>query len=337
MRTDFVVTHPPGCGLTVLLARGGRTLCKAISADGAARPCGQARRFDLHSEPLRNFEALAALLDHLQPRRDAAVVRGAVADPTRTVGVRRLLHPDPETGDAPTLREAPRRWAALDVDGQPLPRGCDPRDLGACAAAVLQALPPTFRGAELVVQATAGHGVKPGARLRLWFWLSRPTGGAELKEWLRGVPVDRAVFGAAQPIFTAAPLFAGGGADHLPRRLLRMNAGYGAVPVPPPLALLPAPRLLPPPRRRGEGTVDGAQDRLCALARFAGEAPRQQRNRSLYWAASRAAEMVASGLAAPADAMRILVEAGRGAGLEEREAAATVASGLRAGAGRATA
>jgi hypothetical protein len=249
--------------------------------------------------------------------------------------VRRLLHPDPETGDAPTLREVPRRWVAGDVDGLPLPRGCDPRDLAACAAAALPALPAAFRCAELIVQATAGHGVKPGAHLRLWSWLSRPIGGAPLKEWLRGAPVDRAVFGAAQPIFTAAPVFPDG-TDHLPQRLLRLNVGRGAVPVPPPLALLPAPRLLPP-RRPGGGAVDGAQDRLRALARFAANAPREQRNRSLYWSTCRAGEMVASGLAAPADAMRILVEAGRGAGLAEREAAATVASGLRAGAGSAAA
>ncbi len=151
-------------------------------------------------------------------------------------------------------------------------------------------------------------------------------------------PADPAVFGAAQPILTAAPSFLGGGADHLPRRLLRMNAGGGAVPVPSPLALLPAPRLLPwPPTGRGGHAIDGAQSRLRALARFAGAAPRARRNTSLYWAACRAGEMVAAGLTAPADAMRVLVEAGRGAGLAEPEAAATVARGVRAGARRAAA
>jgi hypothetical protein len=312
-------------------------LCKTISADGAVVPHGLARRFDLRPEPLRDFDALAALLERLLPRRDAAVVRGAITDRARTGGVRRLLHPDAETGDAPTLRDVPRRWAALDVDGLPLPRGCDPRDLAACAAVVLLALPAPFRNAELVAQATAGHGVKPGAHLRLLFWLSRPASGTELKEWLRGAPVDRAVFGAAQPIFTAAPLFAGGGADHLPRRLLRLNAGRGAVPVPPPLALLPSPCLLPRPARRIGDADEGARDRLQALARFAGGAPPQHRNSRLYWAACRAGEMVASRLATPAVVARILIEAGCRTGLAERETAATVASGLRAGAGRVVA
>jgi hypothetical protein len=172
----------------------------------------------------------ATLLERMQARRRFCLVRGAIADAARVRGVRRLLHPARETGEAQTLRDVPRAWVALDVDGVARPAGIDPRDLERCARHVLALLPPAFHGARCVVQATAGHGIKPGARLRLWFWLSRPTLGNELAAWLSSCPVDPASFRAAQPIFTAAPIFEGR-ADPLPRRLV-MLPGAECVAVP---------------------------------------------------------------------------------------------------------
>ncbi|MCK8788241.1 hypothetical protein M0638_28220, partial [Roseomonas sp. NAR14] len=116
--------------------------------------------------------ALAALLHDLAGRRSCAIVRGAIADPARTRGVRRLVHADPKTGDAPTLRDVPRAWIALDLDGMPLPAGTDPRDLAACGAIARATLPAAFREAACLVGATASHGLKSGARLRLWARLS---------------------------------------------------------------------------------------------------------------------------------------------------------------------
>jgi hypothetical protein len=36
-----------------------------------------------------------------------------------------------------------------------------------------------FHGARCIAQATASHGIKPGCRVRLWYWLDRPTTGGE--------------------------------------------------------------------------------------------------------------------------------------------------------------
>ena len=69
------------------------------------------------------------------------------------------------------------------------------------------ALPEEFWTADCIVQATAGHGIKPGMRLRLWFWLSRPLGRGELDRWFANSPVDRSVFRTVQAIYTAAPVF----------------------------------------------------------------------------------------------------------------------------------
>ena len=137
----------------------------------------------------------------LEHRWDCCIVRGAIADPTRVRGVRRLLHPDPATGDTPTLRDLPRRWLPLDIDNLPRPNEIDADDLVACARVAIAALPHTFHNVRYIVQATASHGIAPGMHLRLWYWRDRPVVGAELKRWLRDAPTDRSVFGGAQPIY----------------------------------------------------------------------------------------------------------------------------------------
>ncbi len=174
----------------IILRSRGRRLAKLIRADGTTQNYDDAKTFDLFAQPLRDLDALAALLARLLRRFDCMVVRGAIVDPARTSGVRRIVHPDHETGELPTLCEFPRRWLALDVDGLPIPAGIDARDLPACAAAARAALPPAFHAARAVVTASASHGIKPGLRLRYWCWCDRAVSGPELRRWLRGAPVD---------------------------------------------------------------------------------------------------------------------------------------------------
>lgn len=225
--------------VTILRARG-RMLAKSIGAGGEVRGYDRAKLVDLIASPVDDLAGLYWLLAGLQARYDSAIIRGAPADPGRVQRVRRLLHSDPETAEAPTIIEMPRRWLALDIDGLPAPGGIDLRDLQGCAQLALAALPEAFHGAACVVQATASHGLKPGLRLRLWCWLSRPLSGIEARAWLRGYPVDNCIFGAAQPIYTAAPLFTGG-TDPLTARLAFVP-GLGQIDPPPPVALLPPPK-----------------------------------------------------------------------------------------------
>jgi putative DNA primase/helicase len=125
---------------TILQARH-RRLAKTWRADGSCEGYDAAKHFDLHAVPLDGLDALEALLRDLGPRWDCAMVRGGIADPAWATNVRRLVHPDPETGEAATLREMPHHWLALDVDGVPLPDNVDRLDLAACAGAVLPLLP----------------------------------------------------------------------------------------------------------------------------------------------------------------------------------------------------
>lgn len=89
----------------------------------------------------------------------------------------------------------------------------------------------------------------------------------------------------------------------------------------PAAAPVPRPRRWPPP---GRGT-----GRLDALCRHVAAQPEGNRNAALYWAARRAGELVAGGLD-PADVAAELAAAAERAGLDRREAEATLASALRA-------
>ena len=231
--------------MTVLHSRG-RLLCKTIAADGTVTNYDDARTFDMTERTFGNLDDLHALLCDLSARRDCCVVRGGIADRARTRGVRRLLHAD---GDDPaTLVDVPRSWLALDIDGMPLPEHIDPGSIFECAMTAINALPPAFRGAGFVAQASASFSRKPGAHLRLWTILARAIDGTEASRWLalirKTAPwIDPASARASQVVYTAAPIFETGD-DPIESRIELFPGG--AVPVPEPAELTPpAP---PPPR-----------------------------------------------------------------------------------------
>jgi hypothetical protein len=299
--------------ITIVRSYGPR-LSKRITPAGI-EGYDNAKRVALFERRLTGLGDLEELLCRLGGRPDCAVVRGAVANPARTCGVRRLLYPDPKTGEQPTLVECPRRWLALDIDGLSCPFGLDPTDLAACAKHAATVLPVSFRSVSLVVQATASHLIESGLHLRLWYWLSRPASGAELKFWLRGAPVDSAIFGAAQLVYTACPLFSGM-VDPLPSRLGVLFAAREEAAVPEPAALIP-------PQRKPVAAPDPihastyAMTTLAALAARILTAPRGARHDTIILAARRLAELERQGLAAPEETDRLLLRAAKGAGLDD--------------------
>jgi Bifunctional DNA primase/polymerase, N-terminal len=104
-----------------------------------------------------------------------------------------------------------------------------------------------------------------------------------------------------------------------------------------------APLATPPAWLLPQSTQQHAEERKTrgyAAAALASEeqqllaTPEGQRNQRLNLAAFRLARFVASGTLNQADVEDVLVDAARRLGLPDREAHATIASGLRAGAGR---
>ena len=309
--------------ITVIRARRGKRLAKIIRPDGIT-DYDAAFHYDLFERRVFDLDAIHRLLTVLLHRPDCAVVRGVPLDADRMLNVRRLAFRDPDTGDWPTLGEAPHHWLALDLDNVARPDALPPSNLAACGALAIRRLPAAFKDARCLVQASASHGIKPGVRLRLWYWLDRQTTELELKRWLQGTPADPSVFRIAQPIYTAAPIFAGGAHDHLPVRLFVLCGTRATVPVPSAAALAPPPRPppapLPAPNSRGAGIYAFAALR-GATARVA-QARQGSRHGTLIAAARSLAPFVSAGLLAESDVRAALGGAIKHAGKEAEEAEA---------------
>jgi hypothetical protein len=316
-------------GDTITILRARRRLAKLWKADGTSEGYEDAKHYDMHSAPVESLDALHRILVELLHRPDCGVVRGAILDPARTQAVRRLVHPDPETGDQPTLQDAAHHWLALDVDGVPLPAEVNPLDLAACARAVLPMLPEPVRDAELIVQATGSHAMKPGARLRLWGWCDRALTGSELKRWFSSAPVDASLFRPAQINYTAAPVFAEGATDPLPERLVRLPGTVPLIQAPSATTLTPPPKQQEPAPRLN--AASGSRYALAALTRACSNISRQGEGSRHPTAVSEAlglARLVNAGLLTQAEVTRAVDGALRQAGKPTGEGTAIVAWAL---------
>lgn len=315
--------------VTILAARG-RRLAKRIAADGTIESYDSARTFDMFERAVSSLADMNAILADLAAKPDRCIVRGAIADPSRTCGVRRLLHDDPETGDRATLVDMPRRWVAVDLDSVPVPSYINRECLFECGMEVSGLLPREFRGCAFVVQATAQHCIAEGARVRLWFWLDRPVSGVELRHWFRGCPVDFSAFAGAQICYTAAPVFESG-TDILPNRL-ELMPGPDIVRVPPSEALRPPP---PPPPPRAMPEIGDSRAQRYAAGAMRGAMLRVRaaavggRHSAILGEARSLGRLVAAG-ALPESAMRaVLFDAARATGkTDEAEISAAIAWGL---------
>ena len=316
--------------ITVLRSGRGR-LAKLVLPDGTIRGYSAGLFYDLRPQPVRGLDDLETLLCRLITRPDCAVIRGEPIDPARCDNVRRLQYADRDTGYPPTVRDVPRQWLALDMDAVTRPDSVPAADLEACGRLALALLPPSFAAAACIVQATGGHGFRPGARLRLWYWLERPIAGTEAKRWLRRVPLDTSVFGAVQPIYTAAPIIASGIIDPCPARLARLP-GIEALPVPVLSPVTHAPLTHPAPLRTDLAT--GLLARVLFQLRTASEGQRHYRLRA---AAFTLGGMLDAGGISKREAEEALldaVKAAGGASIDERNASKTIAWGLENGAAK---
>ena len=243
---------------------------------------------DPRSYEVDGLDDLARLLRGLLKRPELYVTRAEPVDPGP--GLRRRLASDAH-GDARNFRDVPRRWVCLDVDDLPTPDGLDPEsDLEAAAEELRRALPVAFHTAACCVVWSRSFGTLGYLKLKahLWFWLDRPAHGASLKAWLKGWPVDGAIFAAGQLHFTAAPRCVGF-EDPLEGRRVTMLEGAPAVVLP---CVVSAERPNPPARgpqsprkaREGAARVLGQdveptateEDVRAALARFSPDALRSE-------------------------------------------------------------
>ena len=307
-------------------------LAKLVRADGSIIGYDNAKHFDLAELAIADLDHLARILTKLLNRPACCIVRGAIADPARVSGVRRLVYPCRETGEAPTLLDVSRQWISLDVDGVVRPDHIPAADLVACAQVAIALLPTEFRKARCIAQATSAHGLKPGSRLRLWFWADRQLSGAELSAWMRGSPVDGSIFRPCQPIYTAAPIFQAT-RDHLPSRIAMID-GVELVLAPPHDVLIPPLPPIPAPPRRITNS-DTRTQRMIATALMkvetAGEGQRHYQLRNSARLIGGMLDQAGIGEDQARQALYAAVMRAGGSAVKGQNADATIRWGLQAG------
>src|ERR1700693_5946000 len=94
--------------ITVLRCARGLRLAKMIRSTGMV-DYDSTRRFDAWEVEVATFDALSGIISRLIDRPRFCIVRGALINGPKATKIRRLVHADPDTGDAATLRDVPHR------------------------------------------------------------------------------------------------------------------------------------------------------------------------------------------------------------------------------------
>jgi len=244
------MTGEPLDYVTILTSKG-PLATKRITAVPGGPPkiegYSKAKHFSVEEVPVSGFPEMAAVLATLVNRPRSLLIRG---QPIEGVDRNNMLRRVRARGNEPaTLKAKARHWFAVEFDSVPCPSGIDRlHEPDRVVEHVIELLPPEFQGASCWWTFTSGHGIKPGIRIRLWFWLDRPVEDWEFKTWLAGAPVDLSLYSPAQAIYVAKPVFIGM-ADPVPFRFGTW-CGYGDVT--PPVIERPQPRAA-----ASDGSADG--------------------------------------------------------------------------------
>jgi hypothetical protein len=241
--------------------------------------------FDDLPAPVWDQEQLARLREAIE--RD----RVANPQPAPLWRVGDLGELDPQSGD--------------DLDPEPI----DPaRDWSLICHAAVATLPAEFYGISCWWQMTSSAGIKPGIRLRLWFWLDRPVSDTEAKRWLESCPVDRGLYNPIQAHYVAAPLFDPPDLDPVPQRSGFFWRCKNTVNVPE----LPEPAPQPEPKPCQSAMTGGRAARYAeACLRAVEDAQRGEQHITLRNVALRLFSLAAIGELEPARVRDDLLAIGR--------------------------
>jgi hypothetical protein len=197
-------------------------LTKQISLDQDGNPhlqdYDQAKHFRFDKVTVSGLSDLARVVDSVSS--NSALVLGEPTDAAVT-GARRLAYDRPESGERATLTATTHHWLPVDLDSVPCPDGLDPiaNPEAAVQHVVRHYLLTEMQDRDVYWQLTSSVGIKPGIRLRLFFWLDRTLSCEEMKRWQGGFEyVDPSIYTANQLIYAARPIFAENVPDPVPRR-----------------------------------------------------------------------------------------------------------------------
>jgi hypothetical protein len=179
------------------------------------------KTFNFYEYQVEHLDDLARIVLKMLEQPRCCLLRAVPKDKTRRV-LRRI------NGDDATLIEQPQHWFAIDVDGYAESTG----DVRTDAETVLAGL--GWTGTDCFAIASASYGVKPGIRLRMFFWANRKVECIVLKKLLMNnkVCADLAMFFPIQPIYVAKPIFADGLKDTVEKRFALLAGEKRCVEVP---------------------------------------------------------------------------------------------------------
>jgi len=202
---DFVtvVTHP-----TLMMVK-----TWTLGADGApvCRDYDNGEYFSFEKRMVGGLDDLKAVIDSLSAHQTIVLGKYVGDNPGRDV--RRSVK------EPVTLADCSHWWLPLDLEkfeptdaeGQ-----FDPvQEPYRAVNLALSRLPDGLNGADVIYQHTAGAGIKPGIRLRLFAWLDRPLTIAEMKAWLTpyatsaGGIIDPSIYSPERPIYAGPVQFQG--------------------------------------------------------------------------------------------------------------------------------
>ncbi|HEX2527178.1 MAG TPA: hypothetical protein VHL31_12895 [Geminicoccus sp.] len=217
--------------LTILTSR--RRELRKIWTIGQEAPKNYdyAATFSARSVRITDLHHLFQVQCYLQAQPWCCVVRAAVKPGLDLANLKRRLIDKPTRNGSilkATLADVPREWVAFDIDNVLAPDGwyLPHRIVDFARSLIERTFPTAFHGAGFIVVASASAGIKPGAKMRLWFLLDRPLYGHEIKRAMLGAPIDECTLRPVQIIYTAAPGFVGM-SDPVAKRVHFAGSGSG--------------------------------------------------------------------------------------------------------------
>lgn len=226
------------------------------------------------AEPIgvSSIDDLSTLLSLLEGQPKMLIIRGEPLS-LAVIGTWQRRKGD---GQGAAFKPTPRRWALIDFDKIPLPRGLTlKRDVNSIARVcefLVSKLPPEFHGVSYHWQlsSSAGLGDQKVVSMHLWFWLTEPVADKDIKTWANwwnervgSRLVDVRLFQCVQPHYTAAPEFEGL-ADPFPERSGLVTKALGCVDL-----VLPAIEVRRPRQTSGNGLAQsnatGFEARLAMI------------------------------------------------------------------------
>ena len=263
------LTREPS-GLTLLQGRRPSTKTLGISADGILKVTQKhlpQTVFTYSHADVPDIWKLFEVLKEVSQDPYTSIIRAALRDHVNANGKVFRRKDIKNWGDDAHFEECPRCWGMIDFDDVPLD-GIDLIDdpEGTVKRAIQKFLPECYQNVSFVWQlsSSAGIGADNGLlRVHIWFIYDRPVGHDELKTYhaLKAPEVDRAVFRTVQVHYIAAPIFAGGITDHLPKRigLVELDEDMVSLPVLPQEVVAAAHRSI---GQGPTGSVHGIENKL---------------------------------------------------------------------------